>query len=78
MKLLFVDASRGIGGTEHHAVALACAMRDIGHDVRALIRDGTWLAGAFENAGIATEAIVFRGGFDPRLMKRLYAAIRDF
>ncbi|MGI9045289.1 MAG: glycosyltransferase family 4 protein [Burkholderiales bacterium] len=78
VKLLFIDASRGIGGTEHHAVALTCAMRDIGHDVRALIRDGTWLAGAFENAGIATEAIVFRGGFDPRLMKRLYAAIRDF
>lgn len=78
MKLLFVDSNRGVGGTEHHAVALGCAMRDIGHQTRALIRGATWLASAFENAGIATASIAFRGGFDPRLLSALCTAIADF
>lgn len=77
MNLLFVESSRRKWGSEQHFVDLAIGCRAAGHRVEAVVRAGSDVAHFLERGGIRVHATPFRGGADPRAMRRVWKSVRD-
>lgn len=78
MKLLFVGTNRGGGGTESHFVTLARTMHEAGHAVAAVVYPGAPIHTGLTGSGVQLYDGVFRNAFDPRGIRAVWKACRQF
>lgn len=78
MRLLFVGTNRGGGGTESHFVTLALAMLEAGHAVAAVVYLGSPIHTGLVGRGVQLYNGTFRNAFDPRGIRAVLKASRDF
>lgn len=76
MKFLFVDASHDGWGTEQHLVSLASGLQACGHDVTAIVQQGSRTERWLENTGVTVFSIRFRSGVDLRFQLEIMRQIR--
>ncbi len=76
MKFLFVDASHDGWGTEQHLVSLASGLQACGHDVTAIVQQGSRTEGWFQNTQVTVIPVRFRSGLNPRFVRELWRHIR--
>ena len=75
MKFLFVDASHDGWGTEQHLVSLASGLQACGHDVTAIVQQGSRTEGWLENTKVTVIPVRFRSGVSPRFMREVWRHI---
>ena len=78
MRMLFVDVSRRALGTEQHFATLAAGCHGTGHEVVAIVREGSDVADILESYGVDVRRVRCRGGVDPRLLKVVWRCARTF
>lgn len=78
MRLLFVGTNRGGGGTESHFVTLARSLQEAGHDVAAVVYPGSPIHTGLQGSGVRLYDGVFRNAFDPRGIRAVVRASREF
>ena len=76
MRMLFVDVSRRAWGTEQHFATLAAGCHRTGHEVVAIVRDGSDVAAILEKYGVQVHRVRCRGGADPRLLRKVWQVAR--
>ena len=77
MKFLFVDASHDGWGTEQHLVSLALGLLESGHDVAAIVQQGSPTERWLENTGIVVLPVRYRTGVDWRFLAAMLRQIRQ-
>lgn len=76
MRMLFVDVSRRAWGTEQHFATLAAGCHRTGHEVVAIVREGSDVAAILEEYGVEVHRVRCRGGADPRLLRVVWQIAR--
>ena len=75
MKFLFADASHDGWGTEQHLVSLALGLLESGHEVAAIVQQGSPTERWLESTGITVIPVRFRTGVDVRFLAAILPQI---
>jgi glycosyltransferase involved in cell wall biosynthesis len=77
LRVLQVIETGGPGGAETVFAQLSGALRDRGHDVQCLVRDGSWLPGELTRRSLPFDLLVSGGAFDMRLVQKIRRLLID-